>query len=190
MEPIPLLVSELEFYVFDNTYEQAWDKGYRGHQPVGRYIEDYPLLQTGKEEGLLQALRRYLDAMGLEGENSKGEWGPGQEELNLGHAPPRWRPALGLQAVNARAAPAGGRGFNGAAELRAGVRALSSFRTEVKSEHVDRSFSPLGRATARDAGRWLAVRARPGGATPHVTRRPAARSCHHELRLAPRAVRS
>jgi glutamine synthetase len=80
--------SELEFYVFDDTYEQAWDKGYRGLQPVGRYIEDYHLLQTGKEEGLLQALRRYLDAMGLEVENSKGEWGPGQQELNLGHAPP------------------------------------------------------------------------------------------------------
>jgi len=80
--------SELEFYVFNHSYEAAWDRGYRGLEPVGRYIEDYHLLQTTKEEGLLQTLRRHLDTLGFEVENSKGEWGPGQEELNLGHAEP------------------------------------------------------------------------------------------------------
>ncbi|HEY7635302.1 MAG TPA: glutamine synthetase family protein [Gemmatimonadales bacterium] len=82
------VASELEFYVFNDTYEQAFDKGFRGLEPVGRYIQDYHILQTTKEEPLMQALRRHMDALGLEVENSKGEWGPGQEELNLAHQEP------------------------------------------------------------------------------------------------------
>jgi glutamine synthetase len=82
------VASELEFYVFNDTYEQAFDKGYRALDPVGRYIQDYHILQTTKEEPLMQALRRHMDALGLEVESSKGEWGPGQEELNLAHQEP------------------------------------------------------------------------------------------------------
>ena len=82
------VASELEFYVFNDTYEQAWDKRFQSLDTVGRYIEDYHIMQTTKEEGLLQTLRRHFDAMGFEVENSKGEWGPGQEELNLAHAEP------------------------------------------------------------------------------------------------------
>jgi glutamine synthetase len=82
------VASELEFYVFNDSYEQAFDKGFCGLDPVGRYIQDYHILQTSKEEPLMQALRRHMDALGLEVENSKGEWGPGQEELNLAHQEP------------------------------------------------------------------------------------------------------
>jgi glutamine synthetase len=82
------VASELEFYLFNDTYEQAFDKAFRGLDPVGRYIEDYHILQTTKEEPVMQALRRHMDALGLEVENSKGEWGPGQEELNLAHQEP------------------------------------------------------------------------------------------------------
>jgi len=82
------LASELEFYVFNDTYEQAFDKGFRGLDSVGRYIEDYHILQTTKEERIMQALRRHMDTIGLDVENSKGEWGPGQEELNLAHQEP------------------------------------------------------------------------------------------------------
>jgi glutamine synthetase len=82
------IASELEFYVFNDTYENAFDRGFRGLDPVGRYIEDYHILQTTKEERLMQALRRHMDTLGLEVETSKGEWGPGQEELNLAHQEP------------------------------------------------------------------------------------------------------
>ncbi len=82
------LASELEFYVFNDSYEQAGAKGYRELDTAGKYIQDYHILQTTKEEKLMQPLRRYFDAMGFEVENSKGEWGPGQEELNLGHEEP------------------------------------------------------------------------------------------------------
>ena len=82
------LASELEFYLFNDTYEQAFDKGFRGLDTIGRYIQDYHILQTTKEERIMQALRRHMDAIGLDVENSKGEWGPGQEELNLAHQEP------------------------------------------------------------------------------------------------------
>lgn len=82
------VASELEFYVFNDSYEQAAAKRYHDLDTIGKYIQDYHILQTTKEEKLLQPLRRYFDELGFEVENSKGEWGPGQEELNLAHQEP------------------------------------------------------------------------------------------------------
>jgi len=78
--------SELEFYLFDETFRSAWDKGYRSLTTAGYYIQDYHIFQTTKEEGVLRAMRRQLQASGIPVENSKGEWGPGQEELNVRYA--------------------------------------------------------------------------------------------------------
>lgn len=75
--------SEIELYVFDETYESARLKQYHDLQPMGSYIEDYHIFQGTKEEGLVGALRRALDASGVPVEFSKGEWGPGQQEINL-----------------------------------------------------------------------------------------------------------
>ncbi|HEY8198006.1 MAG TPA: glutamine synthetase family protein [Gemmatimonadales bacterium] len=82
------IASELEFYVFNDSYERAGARRYQDLDTSGKYIQDYHILQTTKEEKLMQPLRRYFDALGFEVENSKGEWGPGQEELNLGHEEP------------------------------------------------------------------------------------------------------
>jgi glutamine synthetase len=82
------VASELEFYVFNDSYEQAGGKRYQDLDTTGKYIQDYHILQSTKEEKLLQPLRRHFDAIGLEVENTKGEWGPGQEELNLAHQEP------------------------------------------------------------------------------------------------------
>jgi glutamine synthetase len=78
--------SELEFYLFDESYRSAWDKGYRGLVAAGYYIEDYNIFQTTKEEGVMRAVRKHLQASGIPVENSKGEWGPGQEEINVRYA--------------------------------------------------------------------------------------------------------
>ncbi|MGN6101628.1 MAG: glutamine synthetase family protein [Devosia sp.] len=78
--------SELEFYLFDEDYRSAWEKGYRNLQTAGYYIEDYHIFQTTKEEGVMRAVRRELTASGIPVENSKGEWGPGQEEINVRYA--------------------------------------------------------------------------------------------------------
>ena len=78
--------SELEFYLFDETYESAAEKRFDGLKTAGRYIEDYHILQTTKEEGVMRAIRNGLEGAGIPVENSKGEWGPGQEEINVRYA--------------------------------------------------------------------------------------------------------
>ena len=78
--------SELEFYLFDDDYRGAFDKGYKDLKTAGYYIEDYHIFQTTKEEGVMRAVRRELTASGIPVENSKGEWGPGQEEINVKYA--------------------------------------------------------------------------------------------------------
>ncbi len=78
--------SELEFYVFDETFDALREKRYRGGKTAGWYIEDYHIFQTSKEEELIRAIRNALDEAGIPVEFSKGEFGPGQEEINLRYA--------------------------------------------------------------------------------------------------------
>lgn len=75
--------SELEFYVFDETFDALREKRYRGGKTAGWYIGDYHIFQTSKEEELIRAIRNALDEAGIPVEFSKGEFGPGQEEINL-----------------------------------------------------------------------------------------------------------
>lgn len=81
-----MLASELEFYLFDESYEAIRAKGYRAPKTAGDYIEDYHILQTSKEEEVMRAIRLGLSGAGIPVENSKGEWGPGQEEINVRYA--------------------------------------------------------------------------------------------------------
>ena len=78
--------SELEFYIFDEPFDIAREKRYRELKTAGWYIEDYHIFQTTKEEGLMRAIRNGMDGAGIPVEFSKGEWGPGQAELNLRYA--------------------------------------------------------------------------------------------------------
>ena len=80
--------SELEFYLFDETYELAEAKDLRDLKTTGSYIQDYHVFQTTKEEGVMRAIRNGLQGAGIPVENSKGEWGPGQEEINVRYADP------------------------------------------------------------------------------------------------------
>ena len=77
------VATELEFYLFDETFESAAAKRYAGLKTAGAYIQDYHILQTTKEEGVMRAIRKGLQGAGIPVENSKGEWGPGQEEINV-----------------------------------------------------------------------------------------------------------
>lgn len=75
--------SELEFYLFDESYETIRQKRYHAPKTAGDYIEDYHIFQTTKEEDVMRAVRNGLAAAGIPVECSKGEWGPGQEEINV-----------------------------------------------------------------------------------------------------------
>jgi glutamine synthetase len=78
--------TELEFYLFDEDYRSIAQKGHARAQTAGDYIQDYHIFQTTKEEGVMRALRKHLQASGIPVESSKGEWGPGQEEINVKYA--------------------------------------------------------------------------------------------------------
>lgn len=78
--------SELEYYLFRDSYRDAAKKKYTGLEPVGWYIEDYHMLQGAREEEFNGAVRRHLRQSGVPVENSKGEWGLGQHELNVRYA--------------------------------------------------------------------------------------------------------
>lgn len=78
--------SELEFYLFNDSYEIARKKRYENLRRAGWYIEDYHLFQGTKEEEVVGAIRRHLRDSGIPVEFSKGEWGPGQQEINLRYA--------------------------------------------------------------------------------------------------------
>lgn len=78
--------SELEFFVLRETYESAHAKGFDNLAPFGWYIEDYHTLQGFKMEAVIGAIRRHLDRSGIPVEFSKGEWGPGQHEINVRYA--------------------------------------------------------------------------------------------------------
>ncbi|MEU8892013.1 glutamine synthetase family protein [Streptomyces sp. NPDC048442] len=73
--------TELEFIVFKDTYEQAWDANYRELTPVNQYNVDYSILGTGRVEPLLRRIRNEMAAAGLTVESAKGECNPGQHEI-------------------------------------------------------------------------------------------------------------
>ncbi len=82
--------TELEFIVFRDTFEQAWDKRYTGLQPANQYNVDYSLVGTARVEALLRGIRNGMTGAGLYVESAKGECNPGQHEIVF-----RYRDALG-----------------------------------------------------------------------------------------------
>ena len=78
----PMMATELEFYLFENSYESLRDSNFAGLKPISAYNEDYHIFQTTKEEDVMRAVRNGLYAAGIPIENSKGEADSGQEEVN------------------------------------------------------------------------------------------------------------
>ena len=78
--------TELEFLVFNDTYEQAWHKGYRELTPANLYNVDYSLLGTARVEPLIRRIRNSMAAAGMVVEDSKGECNFGQHEINFHYA--------------------------------------------------------------------------------------------------------
>ncbi len=78
----PMMATELEFYIFENAYENLRDGGLSALKPISGYNEDYHLFQTSKEESLMRDVRNGLYAAGIPIENTKGEADAGQHEVN------------------------------------------------------------------------------------------------------------
>jgi glutamine synthetase len=78
--------SELEFYLFKDTYEEAAQRRYQELRPSSTYIMDYHMLQTTKDEWLIRQIRNDMIGAGIPIEFSKGEFGRGQHEINITYA--------------------------------------------------------------------------------------------------------
>jgi glutamine synthetase len=78
-----LAATEVEFYLFRDSYEEAATKGWRGLEPHSSTIEDYQLLQTSREEYIVRRIRNEMIGAGIPVEFSKGEAGRGQHEVNV-----------------------------------------------------------------------------------------------------------
>ena len=83
---IPMSATELEFFLFRDSYEEARDNGYRGLSPFSAYNEDYHIFQTCKEEEIMHAIRTGLQGADVPVENTKGEACAGQAEINVRYA--------------------------------------------------------------------------------------------------------
>lgn len=79
----PLMASELEYFLFEDSYAAAHEKAYRNLKTVSSYNEDYHIFQTTKEEEVNRAIRNGLHGAGIPVENSKGEASAGQGEINV-----------------------------------------------------------------------------------------------------------
>src|ERR1700761_5113391 len=77
------VATELEFMVFDDTYRQAWARGYRGLTPASDYNVDYAILASSRMEPLLRDIRLGMVGAGLHYEAIKGECNRGQQELGF-----------------------------------------------------------------------------------------------------------
>jgi glutamine synthetase len=78
-----MMATELEFFLFEDSYESSQEKGYRDLKTIGAYNEDYHIFQTTKEENVMRAIRNGLQGAGMTVECSKGEASSGQEEINV-----------------------------------------------------------------------------------------------------------
>jgi glutamine synthetase len=82
------IASELEFYLFNQTFHAAFEAGYRDLVPSSDYRIDYHTMQPARDEALMRAVRNGMTAAGVPVENSKGEWGRGQHEINFTYGQP------------------------------------------------------------------------------------------------------
>ncbi len=73
--------TELEFILFADSYEQAWDKRYHGLTPANQYNIDYSVLGTSRVEPVLRAIRLGMRDAGMQVESAKGECNLGQQEI-------------------------------------------------------------------------------------------------------------
>jgi len=78
--------TELEFMVFEDTFDAAWDAGYRGLTPSNRYNVDYSIMGTSRVEPLLRDIRNAMTTAGMVVESAKGECNLGQHEIAFKYA--------------------------------------------------------------------------------------------------------
>jgi len=78
-----MAASELEFFLYQQTFHEAFANQYQNLTPSSDYRIDYHTAQPTRDEATMRPLRNWMDAAGVPIESSKGEWGRGQHEVNF-----------------------------------------------------------------------------------------------------------
>lgn len=81
-----MMATELEFFLFEKSFDEIRKEDFRDLAPISGYNEDYHIFQTTKEEHVLRPIRNHLYDAGIPVENTKGEAEAGQCELNIRYA--------------------------------------------------------------------------------------------------------
>ncbi len=79
--------SELEFYLATTQHAGADGAAIEDIARTSRHRMDYSILQSAQDEWFIRLLRNGLDRFGIPVESSKTEWGLGQQEITIDHAP-------------------------------------------------------------------------------------------------------
>jgi glutamine synthetase len=82
------IASELEFFLFNHNYHDAYTRCYTSLTPSSDYRIDYHTMQTTRDEPIMHAIRQHMPGAGVVVESSKGEWGRGQHEVNFRYGQP------------------------------------------------------------------------------------------------------
>lgn len=82
------IATELEFYLFSNSYSDAAARGYNQLTPLYHRQGDHDVLVTGILDQFLKPVRQAMRSMGIPALSTLGEGGIGQAEMNFGHGDP------------------------------------------------------------------------------------------------------
>jgi glutamine synthetase len=82
----PMMATELEFFLFEKSFEEIRKSGYQALDTLSGHNADYSILLSGRDEAVMRPLRNHLVAAGIPVENTKGEAETGPEELNIRYA--------------------------------------------------------------------------------------------------------
>ncbi|UWU25823.1 glutamine synthetase family protein (plasmid) [Rhizobium sp. CB3060] len=80
------MAAELEFYLFNQTFDEARSSRYENLKFSSWYPEDGHIFQTSKDEPYIRAIRNLMERADIPVEGSKAECSPGQQEINLQYA--------------------------------------------------------------------------------------------------------
>jgi glutamine synthetase len=79
----PYLGTELEFFLYRVTPDEARARGYRDLPPTTRHHADYLIAPGNETEGFFRRLRKGLEPAGIVLELGQIEWGLGQWEIGI-----------------------------------------------------------------------------------------------------------
>lgn len=80
------MAAELEFYLFNEPFDEARAGKYENLKFSSWYPEDGHIFQTTKDEPYIRAIRTLMEKADIPVEGSKAECSPGQQEINLQYA--------------------------------------------------------------------------------------------------------